>query len=148
MANASALARGEIADHMPVVGSDGRPFGTVDRVEGEFIRLTRRGPGGAPVEGHRYLPLSTVAGLDGGVVRLSMPAEQAEQACGSEAEMAQRQALDPDATAASLGRPTDGDPQGSRAKAHGGPKGQREHGQSGQAPGPPGETSFGVHRPV
>ena len=145
MANASGLARGEIGDHMPVVGSDRQPFGTVDRVEGEFIKLARNSPESG--EGHRYLPLSTVAGLEGGLVRLSMPAAQAAAACITEAEMAQRLALDPDA-AASLGRPTDDAPHGSRAHAHGGPKGQREHGQSGQAPGPPGQTSFGVNRQV
>lgn len=145
MANASQIARGQIGDHMPVVGSDGKPFGTVDRVEGEFIKLARNSPESG--EGHRYLPLSTVAGLDGGLVRLSMPATQAGEACLSEGEVAQRLALDPDAAAA-FGRPTDDEPHGSRAHAHGGPKGQREHGQSGQAPGPPGQTSFGVNRRV
>ena len=143
MANASDIERGLIRDHMPVVGSDGRHFGTVDRVEGDYIKLTAQDP--AAGGGHRWLPLSTVAGLDGGIVRLSLPAEQAREACLSEQQLAQRLALDPDAAAA-FGRPTDDAPHGSRGKAHGGPKGQREHGQSGQAPGPPGETSFGVNR--
>jgi hypothetical protein len=145
MANAARIARGEIQDHMPVTGSDGRPLGTVDRVEGDFIKLMRNDPnvGG----GHHWLPLSTVAGLDGGVVRLSMPAAQAESAWLDEAEVARRLTLDPNAGAA-FGRPDDGAPHGSRAHAHGGPKGEREHGQSGQAPGPAGQTSFGVNRRV
>ncbi|SHJ63908.1 hypothetical protein SAMN02745194_03023 [Roseomonas rosea] len=144
MANAAKLAAGEIQDHMPVTGSDGQPFGTVDSVQGEFIKLTKSDP--ASGGRHRYLPLTTVAGLDGGVVRLSMPAEQAKEACIDEAEMQQRLSLDPDAKTA-LGQPQDG-PHGSRAKAHGGPKGEREHGTSGQASGPPGQTSYGIDRPA
>jgi hypothetical protein len=145
MAHAARIARGEIQDHMPVTGSDGRPLGTVDRVEGDFIKLMRNDPnvGG----GHHWLPLSTVAGLDGGVVRLSMPAAQAESAWLDEAEVARRLTLDPDAGAAFC-RPDDKAPHGSRAHAHGGPKGEREHGQSGQAAGPPGQTFFGVNRRV
>ncbi len=145
MANAWRTSLGEIQDHMPVVGSDGRHLGTVDRVEGNYIKLTRSDPGSGG--GHEYLPVSTVAGLDGGLVRLSMPAAQAAEALVSEPEMQQRLDLDPDAGAA-LGRPADDEPHGSRAKAHGGPKTQREHGQSGQASGPPGQTSFGAKRPV
>jgi len=134
MANADRLARGEIQDHMPVVGSDGQPFGTVDRVEGKFIKLMRQDPQGGDGSGHRWLPLSTVAGLEGGLVRLSLPAQQAGQACLSEAEVAARLSLDPDA-AASFGRPTDDDgPHGSRAKAHGGPKGTPQQGQGNRRP--------------
>ena len=97
MVDAARLAQGEIQDHMPVVGSDGRHLGTVDRVEGDFIKLTRaeEAPGGR----HRWLPLSTVAGLDGGLVRLSPPAAQAEQSCLTEGEVADRLSLDPDAAA-------------------------------------------------
>ncbi|MFC4170113.1 DUF2171 domain-containing protein [Teichococcus aestuarii] len=121
MVNAAKIEQGEVQDHMPVVGSDGQAFGVVDRVEGDYIKLARNDPtaGGR----HRYLPRSTVAGLEGGVVRLSMPAAQAADACVDEAEMAQRLSLDPDA-AAQLGRPTDDAPHGSRGHAHGGPKGQ------------------------
>ena len=79
-------------------------------------------------------------------MRLSLPAQQAEQSCLTEGEVADRLSLDPDA-AASFGRPRDEEPHGSRGRKQG-LTGQREHGQSGQAPGPPGETSFGVHRPV
>jgi hypothetical protein len=138
MANAERMERGEIQEHMPVVGSDGRPFGTVDRIAGDYIKLSRSDTlaGG----GHRYLPRSTVAGLDGGLVRLSMPAEQAGQATLTEAEMAQRLALDA-AEGARVGAAPDERPHGSRAHAHGGPKGKREHGTSGQAPGPGGRLS-------
>ncbi|HWL82003.1 MAG TPA: DUF2171 domain-containing protein [Roseomonas sp.] len=141
MVNAAKIAAGEIQDHMPVVGSDGRPFGTVDHVQGDYIKLTRADP--ASGGEHRYIPRSTVAGLDGGVVRLSMPAEQMQQACLSEAEVRERISRGPDA-GAPFGEPKQDGPHGSRAHAHGGPKGQREHGTSGQAPGPGGQLSFGA----
>jgi hypothetical protein len=141
MANAARIEKGQIQDHMPVVGSDGRPFGTVDHLAGDYIKLTKNDPeaGGH----HRYLPISTVAGLEGGVVRLSMPASQVKQACLAEEEVQQRIAMDPD-EAARFGQPRNDDPHGSRAHAHGGPKGEREHGTSGQAPGPGGRLSFGA----
>ncbi|KAA2213283.1 DUF2171 domain-containing protein [Teichococcus oryzae] len=121
MVNAAKIEKGEVQDHMPVVGSDGQPFGIVDRVEGDYIKLARNDPASGGT--HRYLPRSVVAGLEGGVVRLSMPSAQANDACVSEEEMAQRLSLDPDAKA-QLGQSTDDAPHGSRGHAHGGPKGQ------------------------
>ena len=145
MANAARIDQGQIQDHMPVVGADGRPVGTVDGIEGEYIKLTRTSPeaGGE----HRWVPLSTVAGLDGGVVRLSLPAAQAQEAIETEAGRARAVSLGGE-DAARFGITGDDEPHGSRAAKHGGAKGQREHGMSGQASGPPGQTSFGVHRPV
>lgn len=141
MVNAQKISAGEIQDHMPVVGSDGHAIGTVDRVEGGFIKLMRNDPASGGM--HRWLPVSAVAGLDGGIVRLSLPAAQAGQAMVTEAEMAEQREL-------RLEPFTDegGPPHGSRGRAHGGPKGKREHGMSGQASGPPGQTSFGVNQPV
>lgn len=97
MVDAARLARGEIQDHMPGVGSDGRPVRTVDRVGRDFIKPTRAedAPGGRL----RWRPLSTVAGLDGGLVRLSPPAAQAEQSCLTEGEVADRLSPGPDAAA-------------------------------------------------
>ncbi|MBO1074336.1 DUF2171 domain-containing protein [Roseomonas marmotae] len=119
MADATRIEKGEIQDHMPVVGSDGQPFGTVDHLAGDYIKLSRNDP---QANGqHHYVPLSTVTGLDGGVVRLSM---------------------DPD-EAARFGQPRDDEPHGSRAKARGA-IGERQHGTSGQAPGPGGRLSFGA----
>ena len=142
MVNAARLAAGEIQDHMPVIGSDGQSFGTVDHVEGEFIKLAKNSPASGGI--HRYLPLTTVAGLEGGVVRLSMPAEQAKQACVSEEEMRHRLSLDPDA-GAQLGKEPDG-PHGSRAKAQGG-KGEREHRSAGAASDPHRPTNYGIGNP-
>jgi hypothetical protein len=127
MANAARIEKNQIQDHMPVVGSDGRPFGTVDHLAGDYIKLSRNDPEAGGV--HRYLPISTVVGLEGGVVRLSMPVAQVKQACLSEDEVKQRISLDPD-EGARFGMPQDDAPHGSRAKARG-PKGEREHGSSG-----------------
>lgn len=68
-----------IQEHMPVVGSDGQHVGTVDRVEGSRIKLTRSDDPDGTGQHHHYLPLDTVASCDGGQVKLSMPAEQAKR---------------------------------------------------------------------
>jgi hypothetical protein len=148
MANTEDLEAGRIPDHTPVVGSDGRHLGTVDRVEGEYVKLNRSDPEAGGM--HHWLPLRVVAGLEGGILRLSLPASQAREAWLNEHEVAERIALDP-AAAVSFGRPVPpddtGPPQGNRAQGQSGPKGEREPGQGGPQPGP-GETSFGVNRPV
>lgn len=64
----------KIRDHQPVVGSDGEPVGTVDAVEGDRIRLTRKDP---EAHGqHHYIPLAAVANVDH-AVRLAQPAAEA-----------------------------------------------------------------------
>lgn len=76
MANAS-----QIREHMEVIGSDGEYVGTVDKVEGDRIKLTKNDPesGGQ----HRYIPLNTVASVDEDAVELNLPADQAlQQAMG------------------------------------------------------------------
>jgi hypothetical protein len=137
MANAADLAQGEIPDHTPVIGSDGRNIGTVDGVAGDYIKLTRDETGQ-----HRFLPRKLVTSLEGGLVRVSLPAAQAADAMVDEAELARRMALDPDA-GAPFGRPDDSGPHGSRAQAHG-PKGSPNHLQGGQRPAPDG--GINTHR--
>ena len=74
----SALAS-EIKEHMPVVGSDGGHVGTVDKVEEDRIKLTKEDdPSGRGLH-HHYLPVSAVAAVDGGEVRLSMDARRARE---------------------------------------------------------------------
>ncbi len=147
MADAEKFDRDQIQDRMAVVGSDGRHVGLVDRVEGEWIKLSKNDPQSPDATEHRYVPLSTVAGLDGGLARLSMPAAQVREAMETEGDMARKRDLRLEEGHGPGQVEPDG-PHGSRGAKHGGPKGQREHGRSGQAPGPPGQTSFGVHRPV
>ena len=72
MTNAS-----QIREHMEVVGSDGQHVGTVDKVEGDRIKLTKNDP--AAQGQHRYIPLDTVESVEQDVVRLNMTAEQAQQ---------------------------------------------------------------------
>ena len=48
-----------IKEHMEVIGSDGTVVGTVDRVQGSEIKLTK-GSGTA----HHFIPLDWVANVD------------------------------------------------------------------------------------
>ena len=66
----------QIREHMEVVGSDGQHVGTVDKVEGDRIKLTRKDP--AAGGEHHYVPTSLVQDV-GAQVRLSQPAEQVRQ---------------------------------------------------------------------
>ena len=74
----SALAS-RIKEHMPVVGSDGGHVGTVDKVEDDRIKLTKEDDPGGRALHHHYLPVSAVAAVDGGEVRLSMDARRARE---------------------------------------------------------------------
>lgn len=73
MADANA-----IKEHMEVIGADGVHVGTVDRVEGDRIKLTKK-DSGAQVEGaegsheghHHFISLGLVADVEGDKVRLS-----------------------------------------------------------------------------
>ena len=64
-----------IREHMKVIGADGVHVGTVDKVEGQRIKLAKKDSGGAGFGGghedhHHYIPLGLVAAV-GEVVRLS-----------------------------------------------------------------------------
>lgn len=62
----------EIKEHAEVVGADGVHVGTVDKVDGKRIKLTRADGGeGAHKGHHHYIPLSLVAEVDGKKVWLS-----------------------------------------------------------------------------
>jgi len=61
-----------VREHMKIIGADGVPVGTVDRVEGGRIKLTRNDSGEGHHEGHHhYIPGDLVAAVDGDQVRLS-----------------------------------------------------------------------------
>ena len=76
MANAA-----QIREHMEVVGSDGQHVGTVDKVEGDRIKLTKNDP---QAQGqHHYIPLDAVASVEQDEVRLDRTADEAlQQAMG------------------------------------------------------------------
>jgi hypothetical protein len=62
----------EIKEHMEVIGADGAHVGTVDKVEGNRIKLTKKDSGeGAHKGHHHYIDRGLVAGVEGDKVRLS-----------------------------------------------------------------------------
>jgi hypothetical protein len=68
----------KIKEHAEVIGADGVHVGTVDRVEGNRIKLTKADGGeGAHKGHHHYIPLGLVADVEGGKVRLSANADVA-----------------------------------------------------------------------
>ncbi|MBX6741104.1 MAG: DUF2171 domain-containing protein [Acetobacteraceae bacterium] len=69
-----------LQEHMEVVGSDGQHIGTIDKVEGDRIKLTKQDDPDRSGQHHHYLPVSAVSSVEGNRVRLSMPAQQARQA--------------------------------------------------------------------
>jgi hypothetical protein len=62
----------EIEEHMEVIGADGVHVGTVDKVEGNRIKLTKKDSGEGSHKGHHhYIDRGLVAGVEGNKVRLS-----------------------------------------------------------------------------
>lgn len=68
----------KIKEHAEVIGADGVHVGTVDRVEGDRIKLTMKDSGEGSHKGHHhYVPQSLVAAVKNGTVRLSANADVA-----------------------------------------------------------------------
>lgn len=59
-----------IKEHMEVIGADGVHLGTVDKVEGDRIKLVRA-DSGSHSDHHHYLSAALVAEVEGDRVRLS-----------------------------------------------------------------------------
>ena len=59
-----------ISEHMEVIGADGVHIGTVDKVEGARIKLTRA-DSGSHDDHHHYISGGLVAAIEGNQVRLS-----------------------------------------------------------------------------
>lgn len=61
-----------IREHMEVVGADGVHLGTVDGIEGDRIKLTKKDSGQGSHRGHHhYIPASLIAQVEGDTVWLS-----------------------------------------------------------------------------
>jgi hypothetical protein len=61
-----------IKEHMEVIGADGVHVGTVDRLEGNRIKLTKMDSGEGSHKGHHhFVDGSLVAEVEGNKVRLS-----------------------------------------------------------------------------
>lgn len=67
-----------VKEHMEVIGADGVHIGTVDRVEGDNIKLTKADSGEGSHKGHHHIiPGGLVAEVEGDKVRLSANADVA-----------------------------------------------------------------------
>jgi hypothetical protein len=60
----------QIAEHMDIIGADGVHIGTVDKVEGNRIKMTKA-DSGSHDDHHHYLSQGLVASVEGNQVRLS-----------------------------------------------------------------------------
>ena len=75
----------QIREHMEVIGADGVHVGTVDRVHGDHIKLTKKDSGEGSHRGHHHtIPLALVAEVEGDRVRLSANADVAVSFEGEE----------------------------------------------------------------
>ncbi len=66
---------GQIKEHMEVIGADGVHLGTVDKVEGDRIKLTKAD--GGSHDHHHYISAGLVAEIEGDKIRLSATASNA-----------------------------------------------------------------------
>jgi hypothetical protein len=65
-------ATDKLREGMEVIGADGVHVGTIDRIEGDRIKLTRKDSGQGSHEGHHhFLSTGLVADIEGEQVRLS-----------------------------------------------------------------------------
>jgi hypothetical protein len=68
----------DVKEGMEVIGADGVHVGTVDRIDGNRIKLTRKDSGEGSHEGHHhYLSEGLIAEVEGDKVRLSANADVA-----------------------------------------------------------------------
>ncbi len=62
----------QVKEHAEVIGADGVHVGTVDKVDGDRIKLTKKDSGEGSHQGHHhYISGGLVAEVEDGVVRLS-----------------------------------------------------------------------------
>jgi hypothetical protein len=61
----------DIREHMEVIGADGAKIGTVDRIEGNRIKLIRADSGIGHEQHHHFIPRGLVAEVEGDRVRLT-----------------------------------------------------------------------------
>ena len=66
----------QVREHMEIIGADGVHVGTVDKVEGDRIKMTKKDSGSHQGH-HHYVPGGLISGVDGNQVRLSANAANA-----------------------------------------------------------------------
>lgn len=64
----------QIKEHADVIGADGVHVGTVDHLQGDRIKLTKKDSGD---QRHHYISVGLVADIEDGTVRLSANADVA-----------------------------------------------------------------------
>ena len=67
----------DIREHMEVIGADGVHVGTVDHLDGDRIKLTKKDSASGHQDHHHYISRGLVAGVEGDQVRLSANADVA-----------------------------------------------------------------------
>ncbi|TYO67301.1 DUF2171 domain-containing protein [Bradyrhizobium hipponense] len=65
----------EIREHMKIIGKDGVHVGTVDRIEGQLIKLTKKDSPEGHKDHHHYIDRKYVGAVEGDVVKLSLNAD-------------------------------------------------------------------------
>jgi len=72
------MSRDDMKEGMEVIGADGVHVGTIDRIEGDRIKLTKADSGEGSHQGHHhYLSRGLIADVEGDQVRLSANADVA-----------------------------------------------------------------------
>jgi hypothetical protein len=66
----------QITEHMKIIGADGVHVGTVDKVVGNRIKLTKQDDA-RQSDHHHYISEGLIAGIEGDTVRLSANADVA-----------------------------------------------------------------------
>ena len=61
----------DIREHMEIIGADGVHLGTVDRVEGDRIKMIRADSGVGHQDEHHFIPRGLVAEVEGDKVWLT-----------------------------------------------------------------------------
>jgi hypothetical protein len=69
------MMNANVKENMDVIGADGVHVGTVDRVEGNRIKLKKSDSFGKHEGHHHYIEMGFVAGVEGSKVRLSANAD-------------------------------------------------------------------------
>ncbi len=64
----------QIKEHADVIGADGVHVGTVDHVQGDRLKLTKKDSGD---QRHHFISMGLVADIEDGTVRLSANADVA-----------------------------------------------------------------------
>jgi hypothetical protein len=65
----------DIREQMKIIGKDGAQVGTVDRVEGGRIKLTRTDSPAGHEGHHHYIDKQLVGAVEGDIVKLSVNAD-------------------------------------------------------------------------